>query len=84
MSSHTETIYVPLLNEGADALRPVLAFRRADDLFEIASKNDDPEDEVWGFSSESLVRCEARQLAGGARLVAVELHSPRTPRMVQS
>lgn len=84
MSSHTETIYVPLLNEGTDVWRPVLAFRRSDDLFEIASKNDDPEDEVWGFGSGSLVRCESRQLAGGARLVAVELHSPRTPRAAQS
>jgi hypothetical protein len=84
MSSHTETIYVPLLNEGTDVWRPVLAFRRADELFEIASKNDDPEDEVWGFSSGSLVRCEPRQLSGGVRLVAIELHSPCTPRVVQS
>ena len=82
MAPHTETIYVALVNEGVDAWRPVMAVRRADDLFEIISRNDDPEDEQWQFSSGSLVRCEPRQLSGGTRLVAVEQRAPRVLRAV--
>ena len=84
MSSHTETIYVALLNEGVEVWRPVLAYRRANDLFQIASKNDDPEDEEWEFSSGSLVRCETKQLSGGPCLVAVELRLPSGPHIVPS
>ncbi len=68
-----ETIYVALLDRGGASLRPVQAQRRAGGLFQIVSKNDDPEDENWQFSSGSLVRCEERQLADGLQLVAVEL-----------
>ena len=69
----TETIYVALLAEGTDVWRPVQAERRAGGLFQIVSKNDDPELETWEFSSGSLVRCEEKRLSGGLRLVAVEL-----------
>lgn len=72
MLPHTETIYIALLGLGDNVYRPVLAFKRAHDLFEIASKNDDPEGEVWEFSSGSLVRCVERMLASGPCLVAVE------------
>jgi len=68
-----ETIYVALIGRGADAWRPVQAMRRADDTFLIISKNDDPEDEAWQFSSGSLVRCDQRLLSGAMQLVAVEL-----------
>ena len=84
MYPHTETIYVALLDEGTDVWRPVLAARRADDLFEIISTNDDPEDEKWQFPPGSLVKCEHRTLSGGRRLVAVELQPPRAPRAVRS
>ena len=66
-----ETIYVALLGEHSGSWRPVLAERRAGDTFMIISKNDDPEQELWQFPSGSLVRCEARELAEGMRLVAV-------------
>lgn len=79
----TETLYVALLNHGADAWRPVVAARRGDGVFEILSRNDDPEDEVWEFSTGSLVRCESRQLPEGTRLVAVERVAPRAPRVVK-
>lgn len=82
MAPHTETIYIALLNEGIDVWRPVLAVRRADDLFEIVSRNDDPEDESWEFPSGSLVRCETKQLSCGQHLVAVELQPPWAPRLM--
>jgi hypothetical protein len=71
-----ETIYVALLDEGVDVWRPVQASRRAGDVFEIVSKNDDPETESWEFPSGSLVRCIERSLSGGSHLVAVELVPP--------
>jgi hypothetical protein len=80
MSSHTETIYVGLLDEGVEVWRPVLAVRRAEGLFEIVSKNDSPETEAWEFPSGSLVRCETKELYDGPCLVAIELQSPWTPR----
>jgi len=84
MSAQTETTSAALLAEGTDVWRPVAAARRADGLFEIVSRNDDPESEAWEFPSGSLVRCELRQLSGGPRLVALGLEPPRTPRRVQS
>lgn len=78
-----ETIYVPLTAPRVGELRPVLSARRADGVFEILSRNDDPEDEPWEFSTGSLVRCERRSLAGTSILVAVSLEAPRTPRLVR-
>jgi hypothetical protein len=83
MSANTETIYVALLGEGTEVWRPVNAALRAGGLFEIISRNDDPEDELWQFPPGSLVRCERRQLSEGPRLVAVELLRPTTPRAVR-
>jgi hypothetical protein len=77
-----ETIYVALLGQETEAWRPVLAQQRADDTYLIVSKNDDPEEEMWQFSSGSLVRCEARELAEGVRLVAVESVGPVGLRVV--
>jgi hypothetical protein len=77
-----ETIYVALLDQETEAWRPVLAQRRADDTYLIVSKNDDPEQEMWQFSSGSLVRCEPRELAEGVRLVAVESVRPVGLRVV--
>lgn len=82
MPSHIETIYVLLLGPASGSLRPVLAARRANGLFEIISRNDDPEDEPWEFPPGSLVRCEERKLNGVPALVAVGLEPPRSPRAV--
>ena len=83
MTPHTETIYVALIDEGVEVWRPVLAARRAEDLFEIISKNDSPETEVWEFAAGSLVRCETKQLYDGPCLVAVELQPPWTPKALR-
>lgn len=79
--SHTETIYVALLDEGVEVWRPVLAVRRAQGLFEIVSKNDS-QTEAWEFPSGSLVRCETKQLSEGSCLVAIELKPPWTPKVL--
>jgi hypothetical protein len=80
LNAYTETIYIPLLERSAGELRPVLAARRAEGLYEILSRNDDPEDEAWQFPPGSLVRCEQRDFVEGPALVAVELKSVRVPR----
>jgi hypothetical protein len=82
MAAHIETIYVALTGQAAGTLRPVIAARRAGDLFEILSRNDDPEDEAWEFPSGSLVRCERKELHGVPALVAVRLQPPWAPRAV--
>lgn len=79
----TETIYIPLLEAGEGAWRAVQAERRAEDLYLILSKNDDPESESWQFHSGSLVRCEQRILSGQPQLVAVALMPPRALRLVK-
>lgn len=78
-----ETIYVALVERESDALRPVQAMRRADGLFEIVSRNDDPESEPWQFAPGSLVRCERQLWNGHPHWVAVALEAPRTPRLVR-
>lgn len=51
-------------------------------MFEILSRNDDPEGEAWQFPPGSLVRCERRDFAGVPALVAVELKPVRVPRPI--
>lgn len=84
MAPQTETIYVALLNEAAEAWRPVVAARRSGGRYEILSRNDDPDDEQWQFPPGSLVRCEERSLPQGRFLVAVEASAPLTPRAVET
>lgn len=82
MDSATATIYVALVNESPGTWRPVLAAPRANGLYLILSKNDDPETEAWRFPSGSLVRCEPRRLEGRELLLAVELMPPTGPKPV--
>jgi hypothetical protein len=77
-----ETIYVALLGEPAGTWRPVQAAPRADGVYAILSKNDDPEGEQWQFSSGSLVRCEPRTVDGQQLLLAVERVAPQGPKLV--
>jgi hypothetical protein len=65
MASSTETVYVRLLNEGTDVMRPVPARRVFDDVYELTKTNDyDPEYETWQFLPGQLVRCENRGTDG--------------------
>jgi hypothetical protein len=61
-STELTTIYVYLLDEGVDCWRPIDAVKRGDNLYEIVSKNPDPEDEKWEFSTGDVVRCVLKTL----------------------
>ena len=68
------TIFVALLEEGTAVWRPVQAEALGKDLFRIVSRNPDPEDEHWEFSSGEIVRCVRKALHGeraAVHLVAV-------------
>ncbi len=80
MNSATSCIYVALANQAPEAWCPVLAAPRAGGLYQILSRNDDPESELWQFPSGSLVRCEPRRLDGRELLLAVELVVPAGPK----
>jgi hypothetical protein len=63
-------VYVALLDEGTAVWRPVAAEQVGPGLFRLLGPV--PDDEVWEFPPGAVVRCEGRQLSGGAALVAVE------------
>ena len=66
------TIYVQLINEGTDVLRPVQAIALANGLYQITQPVDyAPVDEEWQFLPGTTVRCEARVHAGECILVAL-------------
>ena len=68
----TETIYIPLLDEGLNVYRPTEAERLPDGSYLVRPTPDyDPEDEAWQFVPGSRVTCEVKQLSGGAVPVAV-------------
>lgn len=70
------TIHVRLLNQGADAWRPVQAIP-GDYGFElIAPEAGIPAGEMWEFSPGASVRCEMRKLSGEDEVVAVALTEP--------
>lgn len=62
-----EIIYVPLLDEGTDVLRPVEATRLAENVYMILGVV--PDDETWAFPSGSRVRCEPRRAPGETSLL---------------
>ena len=61
----TVDIYVRLLNEGTECSRPTTALNLGNGLFKILPTPDyDPDDEVWEFPPDSIVRSEVRQSEG--------------------
>ena len=73
----TDTVYVPLLDEGIDVWRPAPARKVGDSTYEILRPPDyDPDDEHWQFPPGSIVRCAPRRNADGDFLAAVGLHEP--------
>ena len=66
------TIYIRLLDEGTDVLRPTEAEELANGLFKLMPTPEyDPDDEKWEFIPGSVVRGVIRKLEGQAVLVAV-------------
>ena len=56
---HTETVYVPLRNEGTNVLRPTQEIPLADGSYCLLPTADyDPEVEEWEFAPGSNVNCQ--------------------------
>ena len=64
-----ETIYMPLIDEGTDVWRPVLAERLGESRYRVLGPA--PELEQWLFSPASIVRVELRPLSEGDVQVAI-------------
>lgn len=71
MSTDGIELYVPLLNEGTDVLRPATGVFVAPDVVRIEAPGDyDPDVEEWEFPPGSEVRCIAEFRDGRQILVA--------------
>jgi len=68
----TKTIYVPMLNEGTDVWKPVMAQPISSATYRIVSEPLDPEDEEWAYRAGQEVAVEEHVFQDGNRgLVAV-------------
>jgi len=68
----TVEIHVRLLHEGTDCSRPTQAEQLDNGLYKVLpTPNYDPEDEVWEFPPDSIVRSEIRRSEGKEFLIAV-------------
>jgi hypothetical protein len=70
----TETIFMPLRNEGTDVWRPVKAERLSDGLFRVIGPA--PDDEEWAFAPGSTVKVQRQVLSSGEALIAVSIQAP--------
>lgn len=69
MSTDVIQIYVPLLNEGTDVVRPTSGILLAPDIIRVEPTEDyDPELEEWQFPPGSDVRC-VRELRGDTEIL---------------
>ncbi len=64
-----ETVYMPLVGDGVDVWRPVLAERLETGRYRVLGPM--PETELWQFPPASIVQVEMRLLSEGEALVAV-------------
>ena len=70
-STSTVELYVPLLNEGTDVLRPTTGVRLGDDVFQVRpTPGYDPSVEEWQFPPGSKVKCVQETRGGRTLLVA--------------
>jgi hypothetical protein len=71
MDSNTDTIYIPLLDEGTTVFRPTQGQRVGDDQYLVlATPNYDEADEHWQFPPGSKVRCTLEKRDGKNVLIA--------------
>ena len=79
MSTKIIQIYVPLLNEGTDVVRPTNGILLAPDIIRVEATADyDPELEEWEFPPGSEVICVRERHEGTEILVAREQVSSRS------
>ena len=70
-STDTVEIYIPLLNEGTDVLRPTKGLVIGPDIVQVVATEDyDPVIEEWEFPPGSKVRCVSEFRGGRTLLVA--------------
>ena len=70
-STDTVEIYIPLLNEGTDVLRPTRAIVLGPDVVQVLTTTDyDPAIEEWQFPPGSRVRCVSEFRGNRQLLVA--------------
>lgn len=69
-STDSATVFVRLLDEGADVWRPVMAERLGETTYRLAA-DPAPEDERWIFQPGDIVVVEQRR--GEGELIAVAL-----------
>ena len=68
-STKTVDLYVPLLNEGTEVLRPTKGLLPESDAVQVLATADyDPASEEWEFPPGSEVRCIA-ELRGGRQIL---------------
>ena len=75
MVSSTDTIelYIPLLNEGTDVLRPTRGLVLGPEIAQVlATVGYDPTDEEWEFPPGTRVRYDAETRDGRRLLIARE------------
>ena len=73
MGSRIRTVYVHLLNEGTEVLRPVEAREVSELVYRLLAPDDyNGEDEEWEFPPGSTVRCIAQVREDEPVLVATE------------
>jgi hypothetical protein len=67
-----ETVFVRLLDEGTDVVKPTSALPLGDGSFQLLPTSDyDPETETWEFLPGSKVQLERTVRSGGSILLAV-------------
>jgi hypothetical protein len=70
-SIKTVDLYIPLLNEGTEVLRPTQGLLLAPDAVQVLATADyDPAVEEWEFPPGSKVRCVSEMRNGRTLLVA--------------
>ncbi len=71
LSTSEIVLYIPLLNEGTDALRPTTGILLQPDVVRVIATPDyDPRSEEWEFPPGSTVRCVKEYREGREVLVA--------------
>lgn len=79
-STKTFDLYVPLLNEGTDVLRPTKGIWLGDDEAQVLAAADyDPRTEEWVFPPGSRVKCMSEVRGGRQLLVARQLVDRKLP-----
>jgi hypothetical protein len=71
LSTNVIVVYIPLLNEGTDVLRPTTGVVLGPDTVRVLPTADyDPAAEQWEFPPGSQVRCVTERRGGREVLVA--------------